>query len=89
MRFLSDVETVSGIAPNDPADPRRIPLAQAHALLEAGRAVLADARDERLYDNSHPAGAVSLPLATIEASGGRLPDGFSVPDDALLIFYCA
>jgi rhodanese-related sulfurtransferase len=69
--------------------PRGITPAEAHALLQAGRAVLADVRDSRLYDNAHPAGAVSLPLAALEASGGRLPDGTVVPDDAVLIFYCA
>ena len=45
----------------------------AFALLLTGAAVLVDTRDQRLYDNLHPVGAVSIPLAEIEATGGRLP----------------
>ncbi len=79
----------SATSPLPSAEPRRIPPAEAHDLLAAGRAVLADVRDAPLYQNSHPRGAVSLPLAAIQAAGGRLPAGFAAPDDALLILYCA
>jgi rhodanese-related sulfurtransferase len=76
-------------SPTGSAELRRLPPADAHALLAAGRAVLADVRDSALYENSHPQGARSLPFATVEAARGRLPTGFVVPDDALLILYCA
>ena len=79
----------SATSPTHSAELRRLPPADAHDLLAAGRAVLADVRDLPLYQNSHPRGAVSLPIATVPASSGRLPAGFSVPDDALLILYCA
>jgi rhodanese-related sulfurtransferase len=81
--------TDSTISPTRSAEPRRLPPAHAHELIAAGRAVLADVRDSALYENSHPQGARSLPFATVEAARGRLPTGFVVPDDALLILYCA
>jgi rhodanese-related sulfurtransferase len=58
-------------------------------MLAAGHAVLADVREPAGYENSHPTGAVSLPHVVVQAAGGRLPDGFAVPEDALLILYCA
>jgi rhodanese-related sulfurtransferase len=58
-------------------------------MLAAGRAVVADVREPAGYENSHPTGAVSLPHVVVQAAGGRLPDGFAVPGDALLILYCA
>lgn len=70
-------------------EPRRVTPAQAYELLGAGRAVLVDVREPAGYENSHPRGAVSLPSEAVEASGGRLPTGFSVSGEALLILYCA
>jgi len=61
---------------------------QAHELVAAGRAVLVDTRDGRLFDNAHAAGARSLPLAAIEAAQGHVPVG-SLPPDRMLILYCA
>ena len=62
--------------------------AQAHELVAAGRGVLVDTRDARLFDNAHVAGALSLPLGTIEAARGSLPLA-SLPPDRILILYCA
>ena len=61
---------------------------QAHELVAAGRGVLVDTRDGRLFDNAHAAGALSLPLATIEAAQGHAPAG-SLPPDRIVILYCA
>ncbi|MGH7547876.1 MAG: rhodanese-like domain-containing protein [Gemmatimonadales bacterium] len=70
-----------------PAVPR-ISVAEAHALVAAGRAALVDTRDRRLYDNAHAAAAISLPLSEMDAAKGQLlPD--SVPPGRLLILYCA
>ena len=66
----------------------RISVSEARALLDAGRGVLVDVRDRRLYDDTHAAGAVSLPLAVIQATQGRVPAGV-VPPDRVLILYCA
>ena len=69
-------------------DVRRISLTEARGLLDAGRGVLVDVRDRRLYDNAHAAGAISLPLAAIEAMDGRIPAG-ALPPDRVAILYCA
>jgi rhodanese-related sulfurtransferase len=61
--------------------------AQAHELVATGRGVLVDTRDGRLFDNAHAAGALSLPLATIEAAGGQVAE--SLPPDRVIILYCA
>jgi rhodanese-related sulfurtransferase len=61
---------------------------QAYELVAAGRGVLVDTRDRRLFDNAHAAGALSLPLATIEAAQGHAPAGL-LPHDRTIILYCA
>ena len=61
---------------------------QAHELVAAGRGVLVDTRDRRLFDNTHAAGALSLPLATIEAAQGHPPVGL-LPPDRKIVLYCA
>jgi rhodanese-related sulfurtransferase len=76
-------------SPTHDVEPRRVPPAEAYELLAAGRAVLADVREPAGYENSHPRGAVSLPYVAVQAAGGRLPHGFAIPGDALLILYCA
>ena len=53
--------------------------AQAHELVAGGRAVLVDTRDRRLFDNAHATGALSVPLATIEAAEGHVPEGSLPP----------
>ena len=68
---------------------RRVTAAEAHELLNTGRAVLVDVREPAGYENSHPRGAVSVPHVAVQAGGGRLTSGVSVPGDALLILYCA
>jgi rhodanese-related sulfurtransferase len=61
---------------------------QAHELVAAGRGVLVDTRDRRLFDNAHAGGALSLPLATIEAAQGHAPAD-ALPPDRIVILYCA
>src|SRR5207249_335914 len=61
---------------------------QAHELVAAGRGVLVDTRDARLFDNAPAAGAISQPHATIEANQGRRPAS-APPPDRTLILYCA
>jgi rhodanese-related sulfurtransferase len=75
-------------APDGSDEIPRISAAEAHALVEAGRGVLVDTRDRRLYDNAHPSGAISLPLAEIETTQSQIPAS-SVPPDRVLILYCA
>src|SRR5437667_6011701 len=87
-RTFSGPQRLRGHMSEDTNDVRRIPVTEARALLEAGRGVLVDVRDRSLYDNTHAAGAVSLPLAVIQATQGQVPAG-AVPPDRVLILYCA
>jgi rhodanese-related sulfurtransferase len=64
----------------------RLPISEALALLNAGSAVLVDTRDQRLYDNLHAAGALSLPLADRRA---RWQGGGRAAGDRLILLYCA
>jgi rhodanese-related sulfurtransferase len=73
---------------NEAGDVLRMSVTDAHALIARGRGVLVDTRGRYLYDNTHAAGAVSLPLAEIEAAEGRVRVD-SVPPDRVLILYCA
>ena len=74
---------------NEAAEPRRVQAGEAYGLFEAGRAVLLDVRDRRLYDNAHLTGARSLPLAELPAAGERLPDFAAPPPGGSLVLYCA
>ncbi|PYO98834.1 MAG: hypothetical protein DMD60_03090 [Gemmatimonadetes bacterium] len=58
-------------APGEEPAVSRLTAAEAHALVTAGRAVLVDTRDARLFDNAHAAGALSLPLSAIQAGHGH------------------
>jgi rhodanese-related sulfurtransferase len=69
-------------------EPRRVTAAEANELLGAGGAVLLDVREPAAYENARAGGAVSVPHVAVQASGGRLPAGFSAPANALLILYC-
>ena len=70
-------------------EPRRIQPDEARSLSQVGGAVLLDVRDAHLFENAHLESAIALPLAEIMALDGRLPARIPVPDDALLILYCA
>ena len=61
---------------------RRIPAAEAREALAKGTAVLVDVRPKPEYDLSHAQGALSIPLAEIEARAGELPK------DKLVVTYC-
>lgn len=73
----------------DSNDFRRLSAAQAAELIDAGQGVLVDTRGRAHYDNTRAAGAVSIPLAAIEATGRAAADAVSVPPDRVLILYCA
>jgi rhodanese-related sulfurtransferase len=72
---------LAGVARVSPADAR--------ALATDGRAVLVDIRDSSAYENAHIAGAVSLPLAVLDAAGGEVPPALAPPRDRLVVLYCA
>lgn len=80
---------LNSIDPEPAAEPRRVQPAEAQAASAAGRAVLLDVRDARLFDNAHIDHAIALPLAELEAARGQLPERIPVPGYARLILYCA
>jgi len=69
--------------PTDSRQIRRIPIDEAAALREAGKAVIVDVRDPGTYDVSHIAGAINIPLDTLRQ---RLAE---LPRDKPIITYCA
>ena len=75
-------------APDQGTPVTGLTAAQAYELVAGSRGVLVDTRDRRLFDNTHAADALSLPLATIEAAQGHAPAGL-LPPDRMIILYCA
>jgi rhodanese-related sulfurtransferase len=69
--------TSSTTSPTRADEPRRVTATEAHELLGAGRAALLDVREPAAYENARASGAVSVPHVSVQASGGRLPAGFS------------
>jgi hypothetical protein len=72
------LDTVSIPYPDVP----RIDLAKTQAKLEQGQALLIDVRSASSFEQSHAAGAVSIPEAEIDA---RLDE---LPRDKEIILYC-
>ena len=63
-------------------DVLRITPQELQAKLDAGQAVVFDARRQESYTQRHIAGAISLPEAEVSA---RLAE---LPTDKLAVFYC-
>ena len=65
------------------ADVLRIGVVEAKAKMDAGEAILVDVRTEGAYKGQHIAGAISIPVDQVSRRHAQLPD------DKLIIFYCA
>lgn len=84
--------TVAAPAPVAPAAPAqqdipfpniaRVGPGEAHGSANAGQSVIVDVRDREFYDQSHMAGAVSIPLNELPA---RLDE---LPRDRQILTYC-
>ena len=61
---------------------KRIPVAEARAMYDAGTALFVDVRSQGEYDTAHVANALSLPLADLDARYQELPK------DTQIITYC-
>lgn len=73
-----------------PASVRRIGLAEAKALADAGEAILVDVRTPSSYEEAHIAGALSLPLDEVTDRLDELVErAGDLGGEALIIFYCA
>ncbi|MGD9315309.1 MAG: rhodanese-like domain-containing protein [Anaerolineae bacterium] len=64
-------------------DVPRIGVLEAKAKMDAGEALLVDVRTEGAYKGKHIAGAISIPVDQVSRRHAQLPD------DKLIIFYCA
>jgi 3-mercaptopyruvate sulfurtransferase SseA len=62
----------------------RVSAAEAKAALDSGAALIVDVRGADFFAQEHIAGAVNLPLATIE----NKPAGVNLKKDQWIITYC-
>jgi phage shock protein E len=62
----------------------RVPIEQALGAVQSGAAVIIDVRSVQAYEDSHVPGALSIPLAEIEAD----PNGLPLDRDQWIITYC-
>jgi rhodanese-related sulfurtransferase len=65
----------------------RVTAAEARDLVDSGRAVLVDTRDQRYYQEAHAVGALSVPFAEIRRSQDH-PTLQAVPQGQRIILYC-
>lgn len=70
--------------PIDETAVSRIPVEQAKAALDAGAAIVVDVRSLDAYQAKHIKGAISIPLADIEAD----PTSVKLDKDQWIITYC-
>ena len=68
---------------NEAAVPR-VPVEQAKAALDSGAAIVVDVRSAESYQAKHIKGAISIPLAEIEAD----PTAVKLDKDQWIITYC-
>lgn len=66
------------------AEVPRVPLDVAKAAIDTGEAIVLDVRSAEAYQASHIPGAISIPLADIEAN----PTGLKLDKNQWIITYC-
>ena len=76
--------TSPGNIPLTEAEVPRVPLKEAKLAIESGTAIVVDVRDLQAYQESHVAGAISIPLGTIESD----PAAVELDKDQWIITYC-
>jgi 3-mercaptopyruvate sulfurtransferase SseA len=76
--------TRPGNIPLTEADVPRVSLEEAKLALESGNAVVVDVRSAEAYQASHIAGAISIPLGTIETD----PTSIGLDKERWIITYC-
>jgi 3-mercaptopyruvate sulfurtransferase SseA len=83
--ILEDTPSPSqGGGPQTEADVPRVSVEEAAAAIQSGEAVVLDVRSAQAYQASHIPGALSIPLAEIEAN----PTGLKLDKDKWIITYC-
>jgi 3-mercaptopyruvate sulfurtransferase SseA len=76
--------TRPGNIPLTEAEVPRVSLEEAKLALESGNAIIVDVRGPEEYQESHIAGAISIPLGTIESN----PASLELDKDEWIITYC-
>jgi len=74
----------AGGLPQTDADVPRITVEDARAALESGEAIIVDVRSPSAFEESHVAGAVSVPLGMIERELASVP----LNKEQWIITYC-
>jgi 3-mercaptopyruvate sulfurtransferase SseA len=74
----------AGDLPQTEADVPRVPAEEAKAALDSGAAIIVDVRSPSDFEESHIAGAVSVPLVEIERDLTSVP----LHKDQWIITYC-
>ena len=82
-RILPTLTAVAKL-PASEAEIQRVPPQDAKKAFDAGTAIIVDVRSRQAFEASHVTGAVSIPLADIEANPGAV----TLPKDQWIIFYC-
>ena len=70
--------------PSTEAEVPRVPLEEAFAAYTTGAAIIVDVRAPSMYDISHIAGAINVPLGAIETD----PTNLGLDKDQWIITYC-
>ena len=65
------------------AEPQRISVEELRALMDAGKVVVVDVRNQSIYDEGHIKGARLIPLDQIPSRAGELPK------DKQIVTYCS
>ena len=74
----------AGDVPQSEAEVPRISPEEARVALESGAAVVVDVRSADAFQESHIAGAISIPLVQIETD----PSTVTLPKEEWIITYC-
>ncbi|HJQ14831.1 MAG TPA: rhodanese-like domain-containing protein [Anaerolineales bacterium] len=74
----------AGNLPQTDADVPRIRVEDARAALESGAAIIVDVRSPNAFEESHVAGAISVPLGAIERELASVP----LSKEQWIITYC-
>ena len=81
---ISEPPSAPDDLPRSVAEVPRISVEDARAALDRGAAVIVDVRDPAAFDSQHIAGALSIPLGTIEQN----PSGVPLEKEQWIITYC-
>lgn len=74
----------AGDLPQTDADVPRVTVEEARVALDSGAAILVDVRSPGAFEESHIAGAISVPLGAIERDLANVP----LQKDQWIITYC-